>query len=212
MSPENKKLVISTLIMVMTLVVLVMGATYAYFSADHTISSNTTKIESNIESVGIVSLSAGTDLKLNISAVQMMQQTGDVNYYATVSGTPQVGTENSVAIATADVEGNGTMSCSYTIKATLTGTNNMYTAFTGMTTKSAGQLVLTVDGTEYDFFNTSFPKTITGTFSGLKEGSPQNIMSSFKVVNKSSIDQSNLAGTDLTITFTVESLNCSIVG
>lgn len=211
MSPENKKIIIPTLIMVITLVMLVMGATYAYFSADYTIDSNTTKIESTIESVGIVSLSAGTDLSLNISAVQMMQQTGDVEYYATESGTPST-SSNTVAIATADVEGNGTMSCDYQLKAALSGTNNMYTAFTNMSTKSQGQLVLTVDGVEYDFYETTFPKTITGTLSGLKDGSPQNIMASFKVVNKSSIDQSDLAGTDLTITFTVESLSCSIVG
>ncbi len=211
MSPENKKLVLSTLIMVITLVMLVMGAAYAYFSADNTIDNNTTKIETTIEDVGIVSLKAGKDLSLNISAVQMMKQTGDVEYYATESGTPST-SANTVAIATADVEGNGTMSCNYQLKAEISGTNNMYTVLNNMSTKSVGQLVLNVDGVEYDFYSTTFPKTITGTLTGLKEGSPKNIMASFKVVNKSSIDQSDLAGTDLTITFAVEQLNCNLVG
>lgn len=211
MSPESKKIVIPTLIMVVTLVILVMGATYAYFTANYVISGNTTTVETTIESIGIVSLSAGTNLNLNISAVDMMKQSGDVNYYATVSGKPQT-SENIVAIAIANVEGNGIMNCKYQLKTEISGTNNLYTKFNNMETKSLGQLILKVDDTEYDFYSTTFPKTITGTLNGLKEGEPKSIMASFKVVNKSSIDQSPLAGTDLSIKFIVESINCSIVG
>ena len=204
-------LLIPTLLMTFTLITLVVGATYAYFKVNVTNDVSTVKVSATTDSVGIVSLSAGDDLKLELTAAQMMQMTSDTNYYATISGNPTTD-ENNVAIATASVEGNGTMNCEYELSTSLSGKNNMYNAFSNMTGKSAGQLVLTINDTDYDLYDTIFPVTISGTLEGLNENTSKDIMASFKVVNKRSVNQNNLAGTDLTISFSVSKFDCDIVG
>ena len=93
-----------------------------------------------------------------------------------------------------------------------TGTNNMYTAFQKMSTKSVDQLVLNVDGIEYDLYNVSFPLIINGTLENVQDGLPKDIVASFKIVNKSNIDQSGIAGTDIVLSFSVNEYNCEIVG
>ena len=79
-----------------------------------------------------------------------------------------------------------------------------------MTGKSAGQIVLTVNGTAYDFNTASlFPKTISGTMTGLTSSASQNITAQLKFVNKASVDQSSLAGKTITLTFTVSNFSCT---
>lgn len=211
MNSNIKKALISTIIMVITFVVLIMGASYAYFSIGAANNFNTINVSGSASTVGNVALSAGKNLKLNLSAINMMQSTSDQVYYATESGSPST-TLTSLAIATAKVNGNGTMKCEYTLNASVSGTNNMYAAFQNMAGRSTGQLVLVVDGVEYDLYNTTFPTTMSGEISGINSTTSDFIMASFKVVNKSNVKQDSLAGTDLTISFTVAKFECQVIG
>lgn len=212
MNTNIKNMVIPTVIMVITLVVLALGAAYAYFTVSTSNGVSTMKVTTTVESVGIASLAHGSNLQLHLTNDDMMKKNDNIIYYATIDGVPST-EKNEVAIATASINGNGTMNCTYELLASITGEKNMYDAFQRMgKNKTSNQLILNVDGKDYDFNDTSFPSIITGTLEGLKEENTKNIMASFRVVNRSDINQSELAATDLTISFSVNKFECNIVG
>ena len=211
---DVKKTLVPTIMAVATLVVLVVGATYAYFSVTGTNNFGTKTITASAPTVGSVALSSGTALTMNLTAQQMMKGSSDITYYATASGTST--TASSPVMATAAVTGDGTFSCDYTfnIAASSTGTN-MYTAFQGMSTKSTGQIVLTVTpfggtATTVDFNTASaFPKTISGTVTGLTKSASKTVTAQLKFVNKKDINQDALQGTDIILTFTATAFTCT---
>jgi len=211
MSKNSKRIVIPTVIIIITLVVLIMGAAYAYFSNGILLDGTITSVDTTAESVGVATLSSGKNLILELTPKDMMQTSETINYYATLDGTPTT-EENSEIIATASVAGNGVMNCQYKLYASITATNNMYTAFKNMSSKSTNKLILTVDGVKYDFFDVSFPMTISGTIEGIKEGTSKDIYASFMLANRSEIDQTALKATDLKINFSVNEFKCNIVG
>lgn len=197
---ETKKILVPMIVAIATLVMLTVGATYAYFAVGTDYETYSTTVKAEAASVGSVALEAGTSLNMNLTAAQMMLQSSDVTYYATASGTPQT-TENTVTLATAKVEGAGTFTCSYTLSVAYTGT--MKAAL-----PAAGSAILNVAGTNYDVYSTTFPKTISGTLTGLTSGASKTITGSLKVVNLKGTDQSAMAGTNMTLTFTATAFSC----
>ena len=208
---DMKTIVIPTLLMVITFFVLIVGATYAYFNVSTTVSGGSTKVYTDVETVGVSTLRTGNNLSLNLTLVDMMQSSNDKVYYASLNGVPST-TEISEVIGTAEVDGNGVMKCTYELVVNSSGTKNMYTAFQNMSTKSEGQLVLNIAGIDYDLYNVTFPLSIKGTLENVKEGASKDIKASFKIVNKSNVDQSKLAGTDIILSFSVKEYECEIVG
>lgn len=207
---KKDKIIIPMIIVILTFVLLIVGSAYAYFTANNSIGGST-NINTEFESVGISKLASKNNLKLNVTLVDMMKKDNNIDYYATLDGTPST-SENSEVIATASVEGNGKMNCNYTLEVTVNGTNNMYEAFNNMENKSAGQLILNVDGKDYDLYNVTFPLTITGTLNDLSENNSKDIKASFRIVNRKDIDQSDLANKDLTLSFNAKLFTCSLVG
>ncbi len=209
---KREKSIPYILIVLSALIILVIGSAYAYFATGTTNNFGTTTIEGYADSTGTVSL-VGTNAQLSIhlSGVDMAQGQSDITYYATSNGTPSV-TENSVVVGSTSVTGNNYYNCSYTLSATATGTNNMYTAFQGMTGKSAGQIVLQVGSNTYDF-NTAnlFPITINGTLEGVTASESQSIEASLYVVNKSNLAQDALQGKDIQIILTATNFSCTAV-
>jgi len=204
---NSKKIIVPTIVAIVTLVMLTVGATYAYFTVSATNSFGTKTITATTPEIGSVALSTGSNLSMTLTAAQMMKQSSDVTYYASASGATTTAT--TANIGTATVTGAGTFTCNYTLSVT-DNDNSLYDAFQSMTGKSAGQIVLTVNGTAYDFNTASlFPKTITGTMSGLTSSASQNITAQLKFVNKASVDQSSLAGKTITLTFTVSNFSCT---
>ncbi len=211
MKAKETKIIIPTLFAIIIFVFLIIGSTYAYFTMNATFTGGSTNVNFKAENVGISKLQAGNNLKLNLSLTDMMKKDNNVTYYATLDGTPST-SENSEVIAIASVEGNGTMKCSYNLGVTVSGTNNMYDAFINMKNKSENQLILNVDGQDYDLYDMEFPYTIAGTLNNISEGNSKNITASFRLVNRYDLDQSDLGGKDLTLSFSVISYECSIVG
>ena len=204
---EKKKILLPTVIAVVTLIALVVGATYAYFSVATTNNFGTRTVTASAADVGSVALVAGSNLSMSLTAADMMNKGSDTIYYASASG--KTTTLTTANIATASVTGAGTFTCNYTLTVD-DNTSSMYDAFQNMSTKSAGQIVLSVNGTAYDFNTSSlFPKTISGTMAGLTASVSKNITAQLKVVNKTSIDQSDLAGTSITLTFKVTAFSCT---
>jgi len=144
---------------------------------------------------------------MTLTASQMMMGSEDITYYASSNGTTT--TETTTNIGTATVTGNGSYTCDYTLTID-DNENSLYDAFQSMSTKSTGQIILTVNGEEYDFHTTNlFPKTISGTMSGLTSSKSQNITAQLKLVNKVNVDQSTLANKTLTLTFTATNFKCT---
>jgi len=207
MENKNKKIVVPTIVAVLTLVILTVGAAYAYFTVSTTNSFGTKTITATTPSVGSVALTSGTNLTMNVTASQMMAGNSDIIYYASENGTTT--TETTETIGTATVTGEGTFSCDYTLTID-DNSNSLYDAFQSMSTKSAGQIVLSVNEVEYDFNTTNlFPKTISGTMNGLTSSNPKNITAQLKLVNKINVDQSALAGKTLTLSFNVSNFKCN---
>ena len=203
----SKKLA-PTIIAVVTLGILVIGSTFAYFLVDASNDFNTVSINSKFGAIGSVALSSGKNLSLNLSASDMMNKGSDVTYYATESGTP-TSTETIVNIGTATVAGEGVYSCDYTLTMD-DSSNSMYDTFQQMAAKSAGQIVLNINGVNYDFNESNlFSKTINGTLNYLTDDMPKNLKASLKLINQTSVDQNDLAGTDITISFNVTSFKCN---
>lgn len=202
--------IIPLLIGAFTLILVTIGATYAYFSVVSSNTSSTTNVNTSIDGVGSVSLNkTNANLRINLNGTNMAKMSQDVDYYASSSGTTQTETEEVIGEITA--MGNGTFTCEYDIIISASATNSMYTAFQNMTGKSSNQIVLTVNGTSYDFITENlFPKTVHNVVNGVEQGTTQDITAALKIVNKKNVDQSSLAGTDITISFNVNNFRCTI--
>ncbi len=209
---ETKKIVVPTIIAIAVLGLLTVGATYAYFTfASNNNFKTPATIKASTGALGSgVSLkkSANSDLSLNLSASQMLKQGNNVTYYASGSSTPKT-------IATVSVAGAGTFNCTYTLEITKTATNDLYTKFQSMSTKSAGQVYLKVNSTTYDFNTanlfTNNKITYRGTLSNITSAAPSNITANLVVVNHNTIDQTELNGSDITLSIVATAFNCTLV-
>jgi len=210
MEKMNKKMVIKFSLGIILLVVLVVGATFAYFTMNNSIDSSPTNLNAELDEVGNVALISGDNLNLEISQYDMKNKDKDVSYYASKNG--KVLTETEEVIAYTSVVGNGLFDCSYTLTVTDKGTNSIYNAFQNMSGKSENQIVLTINGEDYDF-NTDnlFPLAINGTLNSVSETMVQEIKAKLKLVNKTNIDQSALAGTDIYLDFGIDKFECKPV-
>ena len=216
---KKRKQLILTLVAVVTLVALVAGATYAYFAVGTTDNFGTTNINATANNVGMVTLDGvNANLTISLSAVDMMASNANT-YYASSEGKTTTPTE--VTIGTASVSPSTDTNyyhCKYQLSVTHAGTKDMYDWFNHQTNdvydytnRSAGQIVLTINGVDYDFTG-NWPNTIAGEFN-TKVGSPAEITAGFRIVNAEDIDQTYLAGTDINIAINVvaNSLICEAV-
>jgi len=135
---NSKKIIVPTIVAIVTLVMLTVGATYAYFTVSATNSFGTKTITATTPEIGSVALSTGSNLSMTLTAAQMMKQSSDVTYYASASGATTTAT--TANIGTATVTGAGTFTCNYTLSVT-DNDNSLYDAFQSMYGKSAEQIV-----------------------------------------------------------------------
>jgi len=199
---ENKKILLPMIVAITTLVVLTFGATYAYFSVSSTSNVSATA-SATAPSVGSVSLSSGTSINMSLTAAQMMKPASNTTYYASANGATTTAT--TVNIASAKATGSGTFSCDYTLNVAYSGTMKAKLAATGW-------LILYVNGTAYDVYSTTFPKTITGSLTGITASAAKNITAQLRLVNLAATDQSAIAGTNATFTFTATAFTCTATG
>ena len=195
---KNKKLAGSVLAAVITLVTLVIGATYAYFTVATTNSFGTRTATATTESVGSVILKTGTNLSLTVTRVQMLQSNAGETYYAVGS------TTNAGVLGTAEVLGEGNYSCTYTLNVALSGT--MLDSVT-----SKGSTILYINDTAYDIYDYKTSKSITidGSLIGISELISRNITGNIAIINKNSSQNSELAGKTVTASITASNFKCT---
>ncbi len=208
---NKKKAIISLIVVILTLLVLVIGASYAYFSVTSTNSFGSKTISASAPNVGSVQLIGdNSTLSLNLSAGDMMKKSTNILYWGTTNGTPSTnGTV--IPIAHTNVTGEGYFNCSYTLNVTATGTNNLYTAFQGWSGKSTNQILLNINRIDYDFnVSNLFPITINGSMYGVSSSRSKKLTAGIRMQNYMSIDQSALKNKDITITINATNFSCSI--
>lgn len=211
---KNKKSFVLTIIAISFIALLIISASYAFFNLA-TNNFRTKKINAGIENMGTVALTTGSDLTLTLTNELMSDKGVDIEYFASSNGTTT--TETTEAIAKAVVTGGGTFSCDYTISFD-DNESSLYDVFqeasivdlTLTEVDKSNQIVLTINDTSYDFATASlFPQTITGTLANITEDNPQFINAQLKVINKTGIKQTSLAGSSIELTFTVSDFTCT---
>lgn len=197
---NNKKTITLTIFGVSFLLVLVIGATYAYFTVDASNEFKTTKIDATTPSIGNVTLRTGNNLYLNLTRNNMMSSnTG--SYYGVTQENGEASTSAvNATIGTLNVTGEGKFSCNYELQVTNTG--DLKEALT-----EAGVVTFAINNNYYDVYETNFPLTITGTINGITQQRSKNITAQLRFVNASK-EQNELINKNMTLEFSAVSLNC----
>ncbi len=231
---EENKALIPVIISVVALIMLVVGASYAYFAVNTINNFGTSTINATAETVGTVALSSGDSLTLSVDALDMANQANNVNYYAVpvvTSGTQdKYATTQTTApvIGSATVNGNGYFDCDYTLVVTPSyTTSSMLQALKNMTSPepTTGQLILYVNGVAYDLYtyannvsgNRISDETgsvvaleIPGTFTSISSSQGGTITAQLKLVNVHGENGNNVANSQNDLAGTNMTLTFSI--
>lgn len=196
---KNKKMTGSVLVAVISLVTLVIGATYAYFTVATTNSFGTKTATATAESIGTVAITAGSDLSLTVTRAQMSKTNVGNIYYATGDNI------SSGTLGTVKVTGEGMYSCDYTMSITLSGT--MLSSI-----QDDRNTILYVNDIPYDIYTYKDAGTITlnGTINGLVQATPQRIKGNIAVFNTEKDQSGELAGKTISASIKVTNITCTV--
>ena len=210
----DKKQLKLTILAVVTLIALIAGATYAYFSVGTSNNFGTSTINATADSVGNVILQgSNANLTLNVTAVDMARGENNIAYYASTEGKKTTRTEEVVATATVSPKTDTNYyHCSYTLRVTqsYTGDKNMYNIFKGTQqvdnktyTASENELILLVNGQGYDLQSNVLPKEIEGEFY-IKGEQEVELKAGLQLNNLANKDQTLLAGSGVNLSIEVK--------
>ncbi len=205
---EKRKILISSIIIIITLILVVVGTTYAFFSLQIQNSSEPTNIEITTGEQNEITLSGGiTGYHINLDVSDMTKDKVGKSYYGTtvsgekyktdeLDGTQDIGTLTKTGTLTEKY------SCNVGINITLDGDMKEFL--------QANDLVLVVkQGSTSSTYDLS-EETTQYTFSfKLDNDSIEPIKAYLKFTNQDT-DQSDLAGTELNITISINDFACEI--
>ena len=216
-SNENKKkTMILTIVAVSCLLIVVFGATYAYFQVLETNNVTGTNTQGQTDTMPKGTLVTNiTALKINLDADLMSEEKAGVTYYATESGVPVTSaTEGSgkYVLATASLNKEGlTYDCGYSYIVTATKKKDI-------TDGSDADVKIRITGS--DGYSETYTlqeildngsKTYNGTIKGLTYGENQKIYVEAYVENTNKA-QDDLAGNEFTFTLALveNSFKCDL--
>ncbi len=216
---NKKKQKIVLLIGLVTLLIAVLGATYAYFQISTNTDSSNTNITGSTPPKSLVTLKQGTsNLHLNISASDMSYENKTKEYYGTDDDQPYVETEENGTKTIATVEltgGEETTKYSCTAKLTLSKvTEPLEEADTMVEVLQPGDMILQFKG---NIINEKLDLSELKT-TGSKEydlkfkvtgNTSEEIQAYIKLVNKET-QQNYLAGKKLNIDINTSELKCEV--
>ena len=212
---NKKKTTISIIIGVVSLVVVIVGATYAYWNAKGVVNFNTATITYETASKTLLTLNGTTGLLTlgTITSNDMSVYDTEKIYYASATGKKTTPTEETIGEVRTPVGDLNTYRCNFTLALTHSGSADLIDRFLSETNgepdyenRSEGQIILTVNGVEYDL-NDGFPSTINGTFEASDEN-PGQIKVGMKFINLPNVNQIYLKNTNGAINITVTDFSC----
>jgi len=210
---DKKNTMLLTVIAVATLLVAVVGATFAYFTVSSTNSTATTSVTTKAEAVGTVALTNGTQaFYLNVTTAQMAEDLkGTKTYYAqttdvasTTEAPSPIAVANFSAIAVDDAEVTYSCTFDYTIEPAAGTAANALTVLKndGVYQLTAGNGV-TLDETTY---NLGESQSGSGSLT-LTDGNSTSI-SAVASLKNSTDEQNAIAGLSIKTTITFSNFIC----
>lgn len=217
---ERKNTMLLTIIAVATLLVAVVGATFAYFTATAEISGETgaTVTGSATFDGAVVVTNKGATMHINLGSTQMANYNELKPYYATAGTSDYVTTEETATFATMANSGTDPMDCTFGLTITDTAeTNSMITAdATTPTGETAHDLVITLAGTgitDTEIKSTDFTSG-TYTASGLTVSritSAQDLDYTVSAyLPNTTATQNKLKNTNLSFTVSITDVECTV--
>ena len=206
---EKKNTILLTVIAVATLLIAVVGATFAYFTAGQTNAGGTTTVTATSESVGSVTLTNETEnLHLTLSASDMAQNNLGVYWATDVADANYDEVMTPRNIATATLTGGSETAkyeCTATINVDLEGTmaeslvaGDAYVQFGGLLTERIQLSKVKDEGYQVTF-------QLDGTTT-----KSQSVTAAIAIENKNA-EQNRLQGKTLEIEFSNSDFNCQVV-
>ncbi len=215
---NKKKQKVAILIGLVTLLIAVLGATYAYFQISTNNESSNTTITGKTPPKSLVTLKPGADnLHLNISASDMSYENRTKEYYGTDGEDPYVGTEELGTKTIASVEltgGEVTTKYSCTAKLTVSKVTEEENADTMVEVLQLGDMILQFKGNiiseklDLSELKENTPKEYNLNFK-ITGNKVENIQAYIKLLNKEE-QQNYLAGKKLNIDISTSELKCDI--
>lgn len=214
---DKKNTMILTIVAVATLLVAVIGASFAYFSLSVGGTASTTANVTTANPGNITIDGTEETISLHVTAANMSLANAGKTYYATESGSVSE-TDTPITIATAKLTGgdaNASYTCDYTIevKSTTQLTNvkngDIFIKFAGDGISTDGTIdlsTLTQSG------SSGYIKNVNGKFTLEGAEANKDLKASLYIVNKNGDagDQNYLAGQTISITITVTGKTCQI--
>lgn len=206
---DKKNTMLLTVIAVATLLVAVVGATFAYFSVQSGATSNTTAVTGTVASAGVVTGTVGEDqVYITLSNTDMRADNAN-KYYAVADGKYSTSAINhNVFEATlANAAAGETYTCTFDMGVTVTGNEKFAT----------GDAVLTIAGTgDADFdkshdlagFDGITSKEVTWTFTA--NGTKTITMNAYIENKADTVQNTTLANTNLGVTVDVTNFSCAV--
>ena len=213
---DKKNTMLLTVIAVATLLVAVVGATFAYFSV-YSSDVDSTTVDATVENVGSVALSGGAELTKTISASQMAKSAAPAQY--------DLGTANVATATLTDSTGTATYYCDFTL--TVTNGSNMTTDNTSPhadggvnVTVAPNVSIVKVTGEDFSQGTNLAPTAIAaGTYTvsfkmGAGDGvvpSGTNLIQLTGAIKNDATDDtqaSRLAGKTIDLDYTVSAFSC----
>ena len=209
---DKKNTMLLTVIAVATLLVAVVGATFAYFTVNSTSTTATTTVTTKAEAVGSVSLSSvNSAFYLSLTADQMSYENKDTVYYATtdnsnaVTATPGAKSVAKIT-ATATENANATYTCTFDYNVTTTGDAAAMTVLAADSTLTlSADTGVTLNGTLFNLGTAS--ATGTGSVT-LAAGETKNINAIASFTNTDEIQDGLAGAANITTTILFDHFVC----
>ena len=234
---DKKNTMLLTVIAVATLLVAVVGATFAYFTASVTNSATSTAVQATSGNAGTVVLNTvESALKIHLTATDMANPGSSAKAYYAVASSDYVAasnrwdtasdtyTHNILKVTATNDDANTTYTCSGTVKAVLAAdTENAATL--GSILDADGELVLAgVSGTTVTSGTIKLRALVTASDTGVtvnwsntnlassSTGAQTNVVNAYLVINDTTAEQDYLENAAFTVTITAPTFSCSANG
>ena len=210
---DKKNTMLLTVIAVATLLVAVVGATFAYFTASTSSEGVTNTTVSGQVSGNPGSLTATTKtaaLHMNLTLAHMQKTPESMgNYYATVADETSTKTEAThelVTFTSADGSANANYECKYTFTVQATGVQNV--TDTDGTVKLTGTSGITFDPTTttFDLKALATAQTVEATVT--LEGNDTETISVQAYITNRDANHNHLGDLDATVTIAAGTFSC----
>ena len=226
---DKKNTMLLTVIAVATLLVAVVGATFAYFSISANATNNAeTTVTGATAKVGTVTLSADKSPRLTLAATDFAN-TSDAKkaYYSTESGTPGEKADQTPVVkgSVSNSDTAVTYSCTASLNVSVDGIWSGEESATNDLATHTEEAVLTIGGLnnatvdsqtskDIDLANitkSQDPLTLAFKLTGADTTDKGLVYASLMIKNTEGQQQGYLAGRTITTTVTVTNINCSPV-